>query len=299
MNPEYELFARIVETGSLSAAARAIRLSPAMVSKRLARLEERLGVQLIRRTTRRLELTDSGVQFHQDVLAILAAAEDAEARIAGRAREPAGALRVSAPTSFGRLHVAPLLKPFLDAHPRVEVELDLSDAFTDLLAERFDLAVRITATIEKGFQAERLATSRRVLCAAPGYVAARGVPATIADLARHRLLAARGQLPWRLVGPEGAFTVRGDSLVATNSSEVVRELALAGAGVALRSLWDVGPDLAAGRLVRVLDAYEGSADVGIFAVQPRTALAPPSVGAFVAHLRDSFQPVPPWEGETT
>lgn len=295
LDRDYDLFARIVEAGSLSAAGRTLRLSPAMVSKRLARLEARLGAQLIRRTTRRLELTAIGARFHADVLAILAAAEEAEGRLAGRILGPAGSLRISAPTSFGRLHVAPLVAPFVADFPRVAVELDLSDGFTDLLGERIDLAIRITAIVARGYAAERLATSRRILCAAPAYLAAHGAPARIADLARHRLLAARGQLPWRLVRAGRPVGVAGESVVGTNSSEVVRELALAGAGIALRSLWDIGPDLAAGRLVRVLANHEGSSDVGIHALQPRTSLVPASVTEFVARLRASFQPVPPWE----
>lgn len=289
------MFARIVEAGSLSAAARALGLSPAMVSKRLARMEARLGAQLLRRSTRRMEPTAVGARFHADVVAILAAAEEAEARVAGRARAAAGPLRIVAPTSFGRLHVAPVLAAFAAAHPAVRVELDLSDGYTDLLAERVDLAIRISNGAPRGMVAERLADNRRVLCAAPAYLATRGVPARYSALAAHDLIAARGQLPWRLVAAGRSVVVRGSSVVATNSSELVRELALAGAGIALRSLWDVGPDLAAGRLVPVLPAVEGSSDTGIYAVQPPTPLVPAAVTAFVAALRSALAPVPPWE----
>lgn len=289
---DYRLFAVVVAQGSLAAAGRALGISAPMVSKRLARLEERLGARLLHRTTRRLALTERGLRFHDDVRAILTAIADAERRAAGRPDRPAGPLRIAAPTSFGRLHVAPALGDFLDAHPAVAVTLDLSDGFTDLLTERTDLAIRITATVDPGFVAERLATSRRILCAAPAYLAAHGAPAAIADLGSHRLLAADGQLPWRLTGP---VTVHGTSHVRTNSSEVVRELALAGVGIALRSLWDIGPDLAAGRLVRILPGHEGSTDVGIYAVHPRAHHVPAAVTAFIAHLRTRFTPVPPWD----
>jgi DNA-binding transcriptional LysR family regulator len=292
---DHRLFAAIVAGGSLSAAGRALGMSAPMVSKRLARLEDRLGSQLVRRTTRRLELTDAGLRFHADVVAILAAVDEAEARVGGRMRQPAGTLRLSAPTSFGRMHVAPLVARFIAAHPRVSVTLDLSDGFVDLIGERIDLAVRIAAGAGEGLVAERLTDSRRVLCAAPAYLAAHGTPAAIAALADHRLLAAHGQLPWRLVAPGGrAVTVTGRSIVATNSSEVVRELALAGAGLALRSLWDVAPSLASGALVRVLPDHEGSADVGIFAVRPRGDRVPAAVTAFTDLLRAAFSPVPPW-----
>lgn len=294
LDPDYALFARIAEAGSLSAAGRALGLSPAMVSKRLARLEARLGAQLVHRTTRRLALTGPGERFLHDVRAVLAAAAEAEARLTGGTGRLAGTLRVTAPTSFGRLHVAPHLGRFLAAHPALRLELDLSDGFVDLVGERVDIAVRIAAAVAPPLAGHRLATSARVLCAAPAYIAAHGVPATIAALASHRLLAATGQLPWRLAGPRGAVTVAGESHVRTNSSEVARELTLAGLGVALRSLWDVGDDLAAGRLVRVLPDHRGS-DVGIFAVHPRAGFVPPAVTAFAAFLRALYgAPAPGW-----
>lgn len=266
-----------------------------MVSKRLARMEARLGAQLLRRSTRRMMLTDAGARFHDEVVAILAAAEAAEARLSGRTRAPGGSLTITAPTSFGRVHVAPVVAHFVRLYPQVAVRLDLSDAFTDLLANRVDLAIRITGTVPPSLVAERIADSRRVLCAAPAYLRDRGTPARVADLARHDLLAADGQLPWRLAGTAGARMVRGTSLVATDSSEMVRELALAGLGIALRSLWDVDADLAAGRLVRILPELAGSADVGIYAVRPPGAQVAAAVEAFIAALRDAFGPLPPWE----
>jgi DNA-binding transcriptional LysR family regulator len=291
-DPDYALFAAIVDAGSLSAAGKALGMSPAMVSKRLARLETRLGVQLIHRTTRRLSLTEPGERFHQDVVAILSAIEDAEERLTGSAGQLGGTLRVTAPTSFGRLHVAPRLGAFLDAHPGVLLDIDLSDGFVDLVAERVDVAIRIASRVESHLEAHRLGTSGRILCASPDYIASAGTPASIAELRRHRLLAAKGQLPWRLAGPDGEVTVDGASHVRTNSSEMVRELALAGVGVALRSLWDVNRELTTGQLVRVLGEYRGSAEVGIFAVHPRAAFVPPAVTAFIAFLRTLPAP---WE----
>jgi len=295
MERDYDLFAQVVQAGSLSAAGRKLGISPAMASKRLARLESRLGTRLIHRTTRRLSLTDAGQIFHDDVVAILAAVRSAEARFSGRERLESGALRITAPTSFGRLHVAPHLKGFLDAYPRIDVQLDLSDAFVDLIGERIDLAIRIATTISAGLVGHHLAASRRVLCAAPSYLEARAAPVRIQDLVDHHLLAAEGQMPWRLDGPDGAITVEGESRVRSNSSEVVRELTLAGAGIALRSLWDVDRDMARGRLARVLPDYEGSSSAGIYAVHPKVALAPATVVAFVAYLRGLYGSPAPWE----
>ncbi len=299
MDPDTALFVEVVAAGSLSGAARGRGVSPAMVSKRIARLETRLGVRLLNRTTRRLELTARGALYHTDMVAVVAAIRAAEARIMEDGAGPTGPLRVSAPTSFGRLHLAPRLKPFLDAHPNVALDLDLSDGFSDLLGDGVDLAIRIAPSAEPGvaapgFVAHRLSDSRRVLCAAPAYLEAAGTPGTVAALEGHRLLAARGQLPWRLAGPRGDLTIDGESHVRTNSSEVVRELTLAGVGIALRSLWDVSGDLASGRLVRVLPVLEGSADVGIYAVHAR--VAPTAVDALLGYLRELWLPTPPWEG---
>jgi DNA-binding transcriptional LysR family regulator len=295
MNREYELFAAVVEAGSLSAAGRALRLSPAMVSKRLVRLEQRLGAQLIRRTTRRLTLTDVGAAFHERVLAILAATREAEQLVAGRATTPSGRLRVSAPTSFGRLHLAPHLREFLDEHPLVRLEIDLTDEYVDLFGERIDVAVRIAAAPDDARHWHRLATNRRVLCASPAYLALHGEPRALDALHSHRVLAAIGQFPWKLEGPGGACAFESESHVRTNSSEVVRELAIGGAGIALRSTWDVADDLRTGRLVRVLREYEGARNVGVYAVRPPSELVPPTVHAFVAFLERLYGPVPPWE----
>ena len=293
---DYALFAAVVTHGSLSAAGRALGISAPMVSKRLARLELRLGARLVHRTTRRLALTDAGARFHDDVLAILGAVTAAEQRVSGQPGVPRGPLKLSAPTSFGRLHVAPHLGGFLETYSAIALTLDLSDGFTDLLTEKIDLAIRITADVPPQLTAHRLATSRRILCAAPRYLEEHGLPQDAGGLGTHRLLAATGQLPWRLVGPTGLRLIDGHSAVGTNSSEVVRELAIAGAGIALRSLWDVSRDLAEGRLQRVLPQYEGSADVGIYAVHQRTPHVSPNVTAMIAWLAELYAPEPPWDG---
>jgi DNA-binding transcriptional LysR family regulator len=295
MDPDYDLFLAVVKAGSLSGAARAQFMSPAMVSKRLGRLEHRLGARLLHRSTRRMALTPQGERLHADLLVIANALAEAEARMSGDADIPSGPLRISAPTSFGRLHVAPHMGRFLELYPQIAFTLDLSDAFLDLYSARVDLAIRISAQVQSGLTAHRLATSRRLLCASPDYLARHGEPRTIAALTDHRLLAAEGQFPWQLTGPHGSISVAGTSCVTTNSSEVVRELAISGAGIALRSYWDVNRELAEGRLRRVLAEYEGSADVGIFAVHPAMPVLRPALAAFIAYLQTLYTPIPPWE----
>jgi len=295
MDRDYALFAAVVEMGSISAAGQRLGLSPAAASKRLAALEERLGARLVHRTTRRLSTTQAGQAFYEEVRAILAAAEAAEARVSGRAERPAGLLRVSAPTSFGRLHVAPHLPAFLDLYPQVSAELLLDDGYSDLLADRIDVAIRIAPAPESAALATRLlAPNHRVLCAAPRYLEAHGAPASLGDLAGHRLLAARHQSPWRLEGTDGKQSVEVESIVATNSSEVVRELCLAGTGIALRSTWDVGAELASRALRRVLPDWQGATDVAIWAVHAKAEPRPAAVTAYVEHMAAALGPVP-WE----
>lgn len=295
MDPDHELFVTIADEGGLAAAGRRLHISPAMMSKRLARLEQRLGAKLVHRTTRRLSLTPAGERLHGDLRAILAALEDAERRVSGASAMAAGPLRISAPTSFGRMHLAPYLQRFLQDHPAVDLSIDLSDDYSDLLDGRFDLALRITADPGPALSAPRLATNRRILCAAPAYLDAHGTPRRIADLKAHRLLAARGQMPWRLVGPKGPVTFEGQSHVRTNSSELVRELTLAGGGIALRSLWDIAEALERGQVRQILPDHEGSADVGLYAVHLPQPNPPRALTAFIEFLAGLYAPTPPWE----
>ena len=295
MLAEYEIFVRALEEGSLSAAARRLDLSPAVASRRLARLEDRLGVRLIERTSRRLAPTEAGRMVYDRAVRILDGVDDLESLVSRRSTQARGLLRFSAPTSFGRRRLAPLLTPFLDAHPRLTLELILTDAFVDLMAEDVDVAVRI-GSYEAGDPAmRRLAPNRRVLCAAPAYLAEHGAPQTLDDLRAHAQLAAENQSAWRLEGPDGPVTFRARSRVRTNSSEVARELVLAGAGIALRSTWDVGDELRDGRLKVVLPQYAGASDVAIFALTAGRARAENRVRAFVDFLSGLYGNVPEWD----
>lgn len=295
MDEDYALFARIVESGSLSGAGRELRLSPAMVSKRLARLEERLGTRLIYRTTRRLSTTDVGQAFYEDVAAILAASRAAEAKVAGRADAPAGRLRVSAPTSFGRMHIAPFIAGFIERYPSVDLELLLTDDFADIMRERIDVAIRITNQIDAAFSSDLLAPNHRILCAAPAYLEKHGEPKRLEDFSKHHLLAASNQTHWRLQSARGHKIKDVDSRVATNSSEVIRELAIGGLGIALRSSWDIFHELKAGALVRILPEWSGATDVGLYAVRPNAPLPPVNVRALIQYLKDVYGDTPYWD----
>lgn len=292
---DMEMLVRVVDAGSLSAAGRALGFTPAMVSKRITRLEQRLGVRLLHRTTRRLAPTETGQAYYDRAVSILAAIEDADAMVSGRAEAARGPLRISAPTSFGRMHIAPHLKPFLEQHPGVELHLSLTDDFVDLVSTGTDIAIRIGSLPDSSLVAHRLARNRRLLCATPAYLSEHGTPQTLAELAHHRLLAATHQTPWRLSGPDGPVSLPVTSVIRTNSSEVVREAMLAGIGIALRSTWDVAPELKAGLVRHVLPDHGGSEDAAIFAVYPGHILVLPAARAFVAFLDALYGPQPYWD----
>ncbi|NKJ40499.1 LysR family transcriptional regulator [Rhizobium sp. SG570] len=292
---DLEIFASVVATGSMSLAGRALGFSPAVISKRIKRLEDRLGTRLLQRTTRQISLTEAGQGFYDRVLAILAGLEEAEAYIAGRSAQMQGTLKISAPTSFGRLHIAPHLISFMQAHPELAINLVLSDEFVDIVGGGYDLAIRIAELTDSSLVARRLAPVRRVLCASPAYIATHGMPEDIEDLRRHTCLPAHNHDPWRLDGPKGGLTFRPEGKLITNSSEVIREAVIAGLGIALRSTWDVGPELRDGRLVQVLPAYEGSHNVTLSAVYPSRQFLPAKVRVFIDFLTELYGPLPYWE----
>ncbi|MGL5363152.1 MAG: LysR family transcriptional regulator [Bosea sp. (in: a-proteobacteria)] len=291
---DLDVFAHVVTAKSMSAAAREMNISPAVISKRIRRLEDRLGVRLIQRTTRQLALTEAGQGFYERVISILSSLEEAEAWIASGTGTARGTLRVSAPTSFGRLHIAPHLKAFLDLYPMVTVDLVLSDSFVDIVAEGFDLAVRIADLQDSSLVAKRLAPNHRVLCAAPAYLTAHGTPMRLDELARHVLIAHNAD-HWRLEGPDGTSSVAVNGPLRTNSSEVVREALLAGVGIALRSTWDIGPELSAGALVRVLPEWSGGKRVAVHAVYPSRRHMEQKVRAFVDYLGGLYGATPYWD----
>jgi len=293
---DMEIFARVVGAGSMSAAGREMNLSPAVVSKRIRRLEDKLGTRLLQRTTRQIAMTESGHGFYERVVAILASVEEAEAFVSRGSATARGTLKVAAPTSFGRLHIAPHLGKFLTENPDLNVSLDLDDGFVDIVGDGYDLAIRIAELSDSSLVARRLAPVHRILVAAPEYISKYGQPSSIEDLAEnHVCLAAANQDPWRLMGPEGIVSIRTGAPVKTNSSEVVRECVLAGVGVALRSTWDVGPELRDGRLRIILPEYRASKDVGLHAVYPSRRFLPAKVRVFIDYLAALYGTSPYWD----
>ncbi|MEM7290518.1 MAG: LysR family transcriptional regulator [Pseudomonadota bacterium] len=292
---DLEVFARVVSAGGMSSAAREMGLSPAVISKRLQRLEERLGTRLLNRTTRQISLTEAGEGYYERVVAILAGVEEAEDFVARRSNMARGILKVSAPTSFGRMHLAPHLTKFLNANPDLSLNLDLSDDYVDIISGGFDMAIRIGELPDSTLVARKLAPVRRVLCATPRYLEKAGIPKRLEDLDHHSLIAPHNQGPWKLEGNSGMMTYRPVSTLITNSSEVVRETVLSNLGIALRSTWDIGAELKAGKLTRVLPEFSSSKGLGIYAVYPSRNFLPAKVRMFIDYLAELFGPSPYWD----
>ena len=294
---EMAIFSKVVAAGSLSAAARELGLSPALVSRRLAALESRLGVRLVNRTTRSLNLTVEGSRYYDACTRVLAEIEEADAEVSAGRVEPQGALKVALPASFGHQHVAPLVPQFAARYPKVQLALSLSDRSVNLMDEGFDVAVCIADLQDSSLAARKLAPNRRVVCASPSYLAAHGTPRTPEDLAKHNCLVTSEFVSnWEYKSPDGRpSSVRVQARYACDNWEVLREWALAGLGIALKSTWDVYRQLQDGSLITLLPGYAFYSDVAIYAVYPHRRFLPAKTRVFIEFLAQSFGPEPYWD----
>jgi DNA-binding transcriptional LysR family regulator len=283
-------FVEVVAKGSLSAAARAEGIAPAMIGRRLDALETRLGVKLLQRTTRKLALTDEGAAFLEDCQRILAELEEAESAVAERSAHATGHLMISAPAGFGRQHVAPLLPSFLAEHRDVTATLNMSDRVVDIVGEGIDVAIRIASLADSNLVSVKLADNERVIVGAPSYLKRYGEPKSLADLARHNCLAISSEgsqrgCTLRENGKNVVLKVSGN--MGCNDGQVLHEWALAGKGLAWRSMWEVGSAIEAGRLQTVLDQHAAPGN-DIYAVFAQRRHLPLRIRAFVDFLRHTY-----------
>jgi DNA-binding transcriptional LysR family regulator len=284
---ELETFLRVAQKGSLSAAAREEGVTPAIIGRRLDALEDRLGVRLLVRTTRKLTLTQEGEAFLEDCQRILTDLANAEAQLTLGSAHASGHLKVTAPAGFGRKHVAPLMLDFLRAHPDVSASLDLSDRTVDLVNEGVDCAVRLGGLEDSSLVAVRLGEMKRVVVGSPAYFQQRGTPRTLDDLNQHDCLALATQPGWDFQAAGKPLLFKPPGRFVCNDGAVLHEWALAGMGLAWRSLWEVGDDLRWGRLVSVLDDC-ATAPVGIHAVFPQRRHLPLRVRLFIDLLKENY-----------
>jgi DNA-binding transcriptional LysR family regulator len=295
---EIEVFVRVVQTGSFSAAARDSSLTPSAVSKLVTRLEDRLGTRLFRRTTRRLSLTEEGMAFHDRSVRILAEMDEAEQAVSRLHGVPSGTLRINAAVAFATYQVVPLLPDFLQRFPLVRIRLTVTDRIVDLVGEGDDLGVRIGARFESTLVSRLLAEDHRIIVAAPAYLQRYGTPRAPSDLSVHNCLtweSGRSSLnEWPFRGAQGDYTIRARGNAETNSGETLYEMALAGLGIARIAEFRVGADVKAGRLVSLLGDVHRADPLPIHAVYPHRQHLSPKVRAFVDFLVEKFTPVPPW-----
>lgn len=296
---DLSLFLRVLDLGSITAAAHSLDLSVAVASQRLKRLEDSLGVRLLQRTTRSLHPTPEGLALAEQGRPLV---EEFEALASGLRRsgsEVAGNLRVTMGATFGRMYVSPLLPEFMSRHPLVRVVAHLSDQTVDLVGDGFDLAIRIGELGDSSLVSRRIAANRRVLCASPDYLRRHRTPATPDELTQHNCLllfdSHRRRDHWHLRRADGAeVEVRVTGRLESTLGELLRDAAVAGEGIALFSYWHVAADLREGRLQVVLPEWT-IPETGIYAVMPQRRFVPPRVRAFVDFLSEKFGDPPPWE----
>jgi DNA-binding transcriptional LysR family regulator len=290
---EMASFVAVVDAGSFVRAADSSGLSKAAVSRHVIELEQRLGVRLLHRTTRRLSLTVEGQVFHARCKELLASLDEAESEISAHSSAPSGLLRVNAPLTFGVLHLAPLWGQFADLYPKVTLDVTLGDRVVDLIEEGYDLVVRIAASSTL-LVSRKLAATRMVLCASPAYVKKHGAPTHPRELVKHRAIAytywsTRDE--WEFAGPDGPVRVTVNAGIHANNGDTCRLAALDHQGVILQPTFLIGEDLKRGSLVELMPEFR-AIELGIFAVYPTRKFLPLKVRCLVDFLAAAFRNSP-------
>lgn len=289
-------FVAVVEAGSVSEAARRLRLSKSVVSERLAELERSLGGSLIRRTTRKLTLTEDGTAFLERARRIVREIEEAAADMAERRGTLSGPLRIAAPVTFGRMHLGPALYPFLAQHPEIALTLDIDDRRVDPVADGYDAVIRHGPIADSRLVAWKLAPSCRLLTASPGYLERNGTPSSLAELDGHRgvFYTNRGVADWRFQTPEGAVVLRARLALGINNGDMMRDAAIAGLGIALLPAFIAGPAIREGRLVEIGVGHRPEPEF-IYMAHPEGRNPSAKLRAIADHLRRSFGDPPYWD----
>ena len=288
---QIESFVAVSTKGSLTAAALAEGVAPAVIGRRIDALEERLGVKLLLRTTRRITLTHEGSAFLEDCQRLLADLGNAEASVSAGGVKASGHLRITAPAGFGRRHVAPLVPGFLAQHPEVSLSLNLSDRVVDIVNEGFDCAIRVGDLPDSSLVSVRLADNRRLCVASPDYLARAGTPATPAELTRHQCLTLSSDASqtrgWAFVVDGEVTHLRPGGRLDCSDGQVLHRWCVQGLGIAWRSTWEVEGDIAAGRLVPLLEDYAAPPN-GIYAVFAQRRHLPLRVRLWIDFVKHSF-----------
>jgi DNA-binding transcriptional LysR family regulator len=296
LTSELAFFHQLAKTGSLTATARELNLTPPAVSKRLAQLEARLGVRLLNRTTRKVSLTEEGELYYREAARILSDIEQLEQTITSRRAAPRGLVRVNATFGFGHRYIAPAISKFVRQYPEVRVQLELTDTPINLADQGYDIGIRLGKLEDASMFARPIAHNRYILSAAPAYLKRQGTPKHPAELARHDCLVIRENDAygvWKFTHKSETETVRVSGTLASNNGEVVRNWALEGHGIMLRSEWDLADHLRRGKLIEVLPEWRGP-EADIHAVFPQRLHLSAKVRVLIDFLVETFAD-PPWK----
>lgn len=289
MNIEHvRLFVRIAQTHNISLAGQALGLSPAVASSYINKLESAMAVRLLHRTTRKVSLTEDGAAFLPYAEDVLASVDAAQASLGQGKSSPSGTLRISAPASFGRMHLMPEIKAFLHAYPRLSVDCRFSDSIVDLVEGGFDIAIRNAQLKSSSLVARKLADDHRILCASPSYLKQYGYPNKPDDLAQHDCIVLTGLDHWQFKGPEGVATIKARGRFHADNGETLRDACVQGLGITICSRWIAYEHLQRGELKQVMDAYELVSHSAIWAVYPSSRQLAPKVRAFIDYFAGVF-----------
>lgn len=300
MNFEHlRLFVRIAAVNNISLAGKELSLSAAVASAHINKLEESLGTKLLYRTTRKVSLTQEGKTFLPYAEEVLASVEAAKAAVGLGSITPQGTLRITAPASFGRMHIIPALKRFMSCYPDLKIDLRLSDSIVDMVEGGFDIAVRNAALHDSSLIARRLATDKRILCASPEYLNEHGTPTSPEDINHHHCINLTDIDSWTFSTPEGHQKIKCQSTFKADNGESVRDACTNGMGLTVSSEWCAYKELRTGKLVEVLKDYPIISDTAIWAVFPSTRLIAPKVRAFIDFFTKLYGDTPYWTQSTS
>lgn len=296
MNIEYlKLFVRVAAIHNISAAGSEMGLSPAVSSAHLNKLEESLGVRLIHRTTRSVSLTEDGVAFLPHAQEVLETVEVARAAVGAGSILPQGKLRVASSASFGRMHILPALREFLNRYPDISVDMHLSDTLVDMVEGGFDIAIRDAKLQDSSLIAKKMAPVKRIICASPEYLAMHGKPQSPEDLMNHECVSFMGLETWEFKSADGPISIKTKNRLRVDDGEAARVACLDGLGISYCSLWCCYEQLRKGELVQVLEDFPLVSDTDIWFVYPSSRMLAPKVRTFIDFFADRFGNLPYWD----
>lgn len=290
-----KLFMRLASTHNISQAGHELGISPAVASSHINKLEEGLGVRLVHRTTRKVSLTEEGLAFLPHVEDVLASVDAARASVGAGDAVPSGTLRVTASSSFGRMHMVPALKGFLARYPELTVDFRLTDSIVDLVEGGFDIAIRNSDLKDSTLIARKLASDERIICASPEYLEKYGEPTSPKELLQHQCIHLIGLETLVFNTPDGPLSVKSKGNFKTDHGESVRDACVDGLGIAMGARWSVYQHLERGELVQILKDYPLLEETAIWAVYPSSRLLAPKVRAFIDYFVAYYGETPYWD----